>query len=630
VYLVARGTTRIDNWGVNFTYGAIQANFVRGNVNVSFTNTSAKPAAVIVNAILRDPQGGLVAEGGVSNITAAPGEHLDKNLPLSINNPQLWSVDDPELYTLTVTVSVNGKKADEVVQKAGIRSAVFDKDKGFFLNGKSLKLKGVCVHDDAGTFGVAVPKAVWERRLAILKEAGVNSIRLSHNPHADYLYGLCDKMGILVMDEAFDEWELGKNKWIAGWNVGKPGQDGYHEYFKDWADRDLADMIKRDRNHPSIILWSIGNEIDYPNDPYTHEILNTGRNPQIYGKGYTPDHPAADNLTRIAKHLVAVVKQYDTSRPVTAALAGVVMSNEVGYPDVLDIVGYNYQEFRYAEDHAKYPNRIIYGSENGMNADAWKAVADNDYIAGQYLWTGIDYLGEAHKWPVRSSGSGLLDLAGFKKPEFYYRQSLWSEKPMVYIGASEMPSGKARENHNAEPNWNWPEGKQLRVSCFTNCDEAELFLNGKSLSKKARVEMVNNMLTWDVTYAPGELSVKGYNKGAVVSNHKIITAGEPYALKLINDNNDKSPALWQCTLAVVDNKGNIVYNADNEISVDVKGNAKLLGLESGDHASHEDYKAAKRKVFYGKLMVYIDNSHSQGSTTVTFKSPGLRSAKIKR
>ncbi len=254
------------------------------------------------------------------------------------------------------------------MENTGIRSFYFDKNKGFFLNGENLKLKGVCIHDDAGALGVAVPQEVWERRLEILKEAGVNAIRLSHNPHADYLYDLCDRMGLLVMDEAFDEWEAGKNKWIEGWNVGKPGQNGSHEYFKEWADRDVKDMVLRSRNHPSIIMWSIGNEIDYPNDPYTHPVLSTGRNPQIYGRGYAEGHPAASRLTELAKQLVKDVKDIDTTRPVTAALAGVVMSNEVGFPEVLDVVGYNYQEYRYPEDHKKYPERVIYGSENGMSS----------------------------------------------------------------------------------------------------------------------------------------------------------------------------------------------------------------------------------------------------------------------
>ncbi|WP_295651187.1 glycoside hydrolase family 2 TIM barrel-domain containing protein [uncultured Mucilaginibacter sp.] len=592
-------------------------------MSVAVTNLTAKMANLSIKAVLKDAKGAIVSAGQHAAKIVA-GSHLSSDIFLAVNNPKLWSTEEPELYQLEVSLYQGDKEVDRMTENVGIRSAIFDKDKGFTLNGKSMKLTGVCVHDDAGAFGVAVPADVWERRLQLLRGAGVNSLRLSHNPHADYLYDLCDKMGILVMDEAFDEWELGKNKWIAGWNQGKPGQDGYHEYFKDWAERDLADMVKRDRNHPSIILWSIGNEIDYPNDPYTDPILNTGRNPQIYGKGYTPDHPSADNLTRIAKKLVAVVKENDMSRPVTAALAGVVMSNEVGYPDVLDAVGYNYQEFRYAGDHAKYPNRIIYGSENGMAGKAWDAVTANDYIAGQYLWTGIDYMGEAKEWPARSSPDGLLDLAGFPKPEFYYRQSLWSDKPMVYIGASEIPAANAKENHNAEPNWNWPDGKPLRISCFTNCEEAELFLNGKSLGKKARAEMVNHILSWDVTYAPGELSVKGYNKGVVVSEDKLATAGEPYAIKVTSNPRGHDYLFEQVTVEVVDKNGHIVYNANNEIKVTIRGSAVLVGLESGDNFSHEDYKAYKRRVFHGKMLAYI--KRKQGALIVDYTSPGLKAA----
>ncbi len=604
VYLIAANAISINNWGVSFTTPHVTALSADAEVNVSLKNQMDKPANVIVKATLQSLQNMVVASAQQTVRLSANLQNY-ATLAFKVANPKLWSTDNPELYRLKIELYADGKIVDELVQNVGIRSAVFDKDKGFFLNGKNIKLKGVCVHDDAGALGVAVPAVVWERRLATLKEAGVNSLRLSHNPHADYLYDLCDKMGLLVMDEAFDEWETGKNKWITGWNAGTPGNDGYHEYFKEWADRDLADMVKRDRNHPSVILWSIGNEIDYPNDPYTHEVLNTGRNPQIYGKGYVEGHPPASRLTEIAKKLVAIVKQNDVSRPVTAALAGVVMSNEVGYPDVLDVVGYNYQEFRYPDDHARYPARVIYGSENGMTSSAWNDVKDKDYISGQYLWTGIDYLGEAHKWPARSSSPGLLDLAGFKKPEFYFRQSLWNNKPMIYIGTGEVPAKKDAENHNAQPLWNWPDGKQVRVSCFTNCDGAELFLNGKSLGKKNESEAVNHILTWDVAYEPGQLSVKGYNNGVVVTEDKLTTTAQPYALTLFKDRYTNKDGLLQVTLAIVDKNGNTVYGADNEITVDTYGQGTLLGLESGDHNSHEDYKANRRKAYHGKLIAYI-------------------------
>jgi beta-galactosidase/beta-glucuronidase len=624
VYLVSTNPVHLETWGVAFTTNSVTAKSAQAKISVSLKNESASAANVTVKAILHNA-GNTVAASTQQNLQVNAGEHGERNLNFEVANPQLWSVGHPDLYQLEVALYVNGRLVDGLTQNVGIRSAVFDKDKGFFLNGKNMKLKGVCVHDDAGALGVAVPAVVWERRLSILKEAGVNSLRLSHNPHADYLYDLCDKMGILVMDEAFDEWERGKNKWIAGWNKGEPGQDGYHEYFAEWADRDLADMVKRDRNHASIILWSIGNEIDYPNDPYTHEVLNTGNNPQIYGKGYTPGHPPASQLTDIAKKLVAVVKQHDTSRPVTAALAGVVMSNEVGYPDVLDAVGYNYQEFRYTGDHAKWPNRIIYGSENGMDGKAWDAVVNNPSISAQYLWTGIDYLGEAHEWPSRSSGSGLLDLAGFKKPEFYYRQSLWSSQPMVYIGTSPIPKKLGKENHDAEPNWNWPAGQQVRISCFTNCDEAELFLNGKSLGKKSKAEAENHMLTWDVDYQPGELSVKGYNKGTVAATYQLVTNSEPVAIKILKDVYTDKGGLLQITAAVVDKNGHVVYGANNQITVNSQNTATLLGVESADHQSHEDYKADKHKVYHGKLIAYLQPK-TASKLTVMFSAPGLKPA----
>jgi beta-galactosidase/beta-glucuronidase len=382
---------------------------------------------------------------------------------------------------------VNGKETDKWRDDVGFRRFHFDPDRGFFLNGENLKIKGVCLHDDAGALGTAVPAEVWERRLITLKEAGCNAIRMSHNPHADYFYKLADRLGFLVMDEAFDEWETGKNKWIEGWNVGTPGKDGYHEYFKEWSGRDLQDMMLRSRNSPSIIMWSIGNEIDYPNDPYSDPILNTGRNPQIYGKGYLSNHPPASRLGEISRQLVKVAKEIDTTRPITAALAGVVMSNTTAYPENLDIVGYNYQEYRYKEDHEKYPQRIIYGSENSMNLEAWQAVSQNSFISAQFLWTGIDYLGEAGKWPNRSNGAGLLDLAGNPKPQYFFRKSIWTEKPMINLNVTRIPD-KVKDltrfrYKSLQPSWNWDTDKKFRIICYTNCNEAVLFLNGKSKNK---------------------------------------------------------------------------------------------------------------------------------------------------
>jgi len=632
VYLVVKNPVHVGLWDVAFATPKVSANKADINVKVNISNSTATQAVIGIKINLVDNTG-KIAGAIQKQVKVKPGKH-ESSFDTEISSPRLWDVEHPELYKLQVQLSRNGKQIDAVNQAVGIRSIRFDKDKGFFLNDKSTKLKGVCIHDDAGALGVAVPEEVWVRRLKILKEAGVNSLRLSHNPHADYLYDLCDKMGFLVMDEAFDEWELGKNKWVKGWNVGTPSKNGYHEYFKEWATRDLSDMVLRARNHPSIIMWSIGNEIDYPNDPYSHEILNTGKNPQIYGKGYLPDHPAASGLTIIARQLVKAVKAVDTTRPVTAALAGVVMSNEVGYPEELDVVGYNYQEYRYPEDHKKYPNRVIYGSENGMQRQAWNAVDSNQYISAQYLWTGIDYLGEAGKWPQRSNRAGLMDLAGFKKPEYFYRQSLWAGKPMVYIGAKAITEqeDKGIWSHKAiESVWNWPAGSKIRVDCFTNCQETELFLNGQSLGKLSRATAKGQIPSWAVDYQPGELLVKGYNNGIEAASYTIKTAGDAAGIKAIADNTifaGKTKGLSQVELQITDKNGVPVFKAYNEITVTINGAAKLLGLESGSNTSHESYRSSTRHALNGKLLAYIQTTGKPGKVLVQFSAPGLKSTSV--
>jgi len=284
VYLIAKSPIHIALWGTRFVTSAISKQNADADLTVSINNTLPATAAIVVEARISN---GASQVASVNKKVSLGGKATqDVKLSFNVGNPALWSVDHPNLYTLTTVVYQNGKKIDEYSERVGLRSLKFDANTGFSLNEENIKLKGVCIHHDAGALGAAVPREVWERRLLKLKEVGCNAIRMSHYPHQDYLYELCDELGFLVQDEAFDEWEAGKNKWIEGWNVGKPGKDGYNEYFKEWAERDLSDMIYRNRNHPSIIMWSIGNEIDYPNDPYTHEILNTGRNPQIYGKGY--------------------------------------------------------------------------------------------------------------------------------------------------------------------------------------------------------------------------------------------------------------------------------------------------------------------------------------------------------
>ncbi|MEJ6980595.1 glycoside hydrolase family 2 TIM barrel-domain containing protein [Pedobacter sp. P351] len=629
VYLITEQPIYIPKWGVSFTTPEVSLQRARADVKVWVDNSLAVLSTILVETKLS--LGSRTIATATKNISIGANSSGEIQLSMPVTQPKLWSVEDPHLYTLTVSTYNNGKKTDEYKEKVGIRTIKFDANEGFFLNGKNMKLKGICVHHDAGALGAAVPREVWARRLNKLKEVGCNSIRMSHYPHQDYFYELCDQMGFLVIDEAFDEWEEGKNKWIEGWNDGKPGRDGSHEEFKEWAQRDVKDMVLRNRNHPSIIMWSIGNEIDYPNDPYTHEILNTGRNPQIYGKGHLLDHPAASRLAELSKILVQAVKEEDTSRPVTAALAGVVMSNTTRYPENLDIVGYNYQEYRYEEDHKKYPNRIIYGSENGMSYDAWEAVDTSKNIFGQYLWTGYDFIGESRAWPIRSSGAGLLDLAGFPKPNFYTTKSLWVTQPLIYLTASKVSQGtEERGRRESKPSWNWNTGDKIRVIAISNTEESELFLNGKSLGKKIRIEK-SKPVFWDIEYTPGVLLVKGFNKNSLVASCQLKTAGQVAVIKASADKTQfsaKRKELTHIEIQLADNAGNPVYEANNELLLTIEGPAVLLGLESGDLSSHEDYKENKRKVYNGKLLAYVQSGGQPGRVKITISSPGLKSSTI--
>jgi hypothetical protein len=387
-------------------------------------------------------------------------------------------------------------------------------------------------------------------------------------------------------------------------------------------------MVRSHRNHPSIIMWSIGNEIDYPNDPYTHEVLDQATNPQSFGFGYKPDRPHASLLTGIARRLAAVVKRYDTTRPVTAGLAAAMIANEVGLADALDVVGYNYQEYRYPEDHAAYPRRVLYGSENGMQWKHWQAVIDHPSVAGQFLWTGIDYLGEAKGWPARSNGAGLLDLAGFKKPEFYYRQSIWTAEPMIYIGTARQAGQPLTHwsHKQAEPVWEGEPGAPVTVRCFTNCASAELVLNGHSLGVQQRAQGDEGVMVWEVPFEAGELVAVGTHEGELACRFALRTSGPPHALELHADRQTLQAGqgdVAHLAVTVVDAQHVPVYSADMPVSWQVEGPARLLGIESGDHQSHEPYQAPVRRVFHGRQLGYLQATGASGPIKIVLTAPGL-------
>jgi len=627
VYVVYANPVHINQWGV-YTYPEVKGTAGTLNVEVEIENGLAKKAGVTVLNELVDKNGRVVAKSSqkLSVVANAKDKVATK---LSVSSPQLWSIDTPNLYTLKTTVLQDGKQIDTTTTQTGFRTFTFDPDKGFALNGKWMKMKGVCLHHDAGVLGSAVPEEVWKTRLQTLKTIGVNAIRTSHNPQSPVFYELCDELGILVLNEAYDEWEYPKRKWITGWNKGTPGFQGSYDIFADWAEKDLEDMVRRDRNHLSVWGWSIGNEVDYPNDPYSHPVLDGGKDgfgQPAYG-GYKKDAPDAMRLGGIAKRLVNVVKKFDKSRPTTAGLAGVAMSNETEYPFLIDVTGYNYTESKYVSDHKKFPKRVIYGSETVHDLEPWLAVKNNEHIFGQFIWTGIDYLGESGAWPSRGFYSGLVDFAGQIKPRGYFRQSLWSDKPMAYIGTYPTPQNEKQPSKDAWDIWNYQDGESIRVVAYTNAAKARLELNGKQVGEIKPYDEKTGIIVWDVPYKAGKLEVIGLDaSGKEVSRYAITSSKQPAAMvikqKGIVINKDKGVA--QVLLQVVDENGVPVMLSDNEVKCTVSGPGTLLGLEAGNNSDMTDYTDNVQRVLHGHILAYIQATGQAGTVTVKFTSPWLK------
>ncbi len=629
VYLITSGPVHFDLWGVRYSTHNSGDKKATVSVKMDVKNESEQNKKLEVHNVLRNAEGNEIANSS-EWIEVAAGSVQLGTTELHVKKPQRWDLDSPYLYTLETTLLEGDEIIDKTETKVGIRSIRFDANTGFYLNDKGMKIKGVCIHHDAGCLGSAVPKEVWERRLQTLKDLGCNAIRLSHNPQAPDVYDVCDELGLLVMDEAFDEWEYPKRKWLVGWNKGKPGYEGSYDFFNEWSSDDAADMVRRDRNHPSIVMWSIGNEVDYPNDPYSHPVLDSGRIKQkVYG-GYLPDAPQATSLGEIAKRLASDIRRHDTSRPVTGALAGVIMSNHTDYPGALDICGYNYTENRYESDHKTYPERVIYGSENGHSMDAWNAVRNNDFISGQFLWTGIDYLGESGAWPSRGGAGGLLNYAGFVKPRGEFRRALWSEKPVAYLGTVEVGGDERQLTRKAWPVWNYRDGTLIKVLAYTNSARAKLLLNGKQVGDEKAYDNETGVFLWEMQFKPGKLEVIGLTReGEEESRALIQTSKGPKRILVKADKNEipKDKGLVQIEINIVDEDGVPVVLSDNEITCVVNGPGKLLGLEAGDTSDMGNYRDNKQRVYNGKMIAYVQSTGGVGNVDVEFKSPWLRSAK---
>ncbi|MGI4749727.1 MAG: beta-galactosidase GalB [Janthinobacterium lividum] len=623
VWLVTNPKLAVNHWGTFVTTPKVSAQTASINVKTSIRNLTGKLQNATLTSVLYDAAGKIVLVKTTTGISIKDTVK-EVSQDFAVNTPNLWSVEKPYLYKLVSKVTDDHSVSDTYETNVGIRYFNFDADKGFSLNGKPMKILGVCDHHDLGALGAAVNKRALERQLEILKGMGVNGIRTSHNPPAPELLDLCDKMGFVVMDEAFDCWEKQKAKY------------DYHLYFKDWHKRDLQDQIFRDRNHPSVMIWSIGNEI--------------------------PEQGEKSGA-RIAQDLAAIVHSLDTTRPITAANNNPDTSNKIIRSGAIDLIGYNYHHEDYPTFHDRYPGKKFIATETvsglemrgyyDMPSDSiriwptswdkpfvkegnqvsaydnvrppwgstheatWKVMKKYDFLSGMFIWTGFDYLGEPtpYSWPSRSSYFGVVDLAGFPKDIYYMYQSEWTDKTVLHIF----------------PHWNWEAGKTVDVWAYYNhADEVELFLNGKSLGVKKKTGDDLHVM-WRVKYQPGTLKAVSRKNGKEVLTSEIKTAGQPAKIELSADRptiKADGKDLSFITVKILDAAGNVVPDADNLVSFKINGEAFIAGTDNGDPRDHNTLKNPDRKAFHGLALGIVQTKEQAGQATFTATADGLPAASV--
>lgn len=635
VRLVTTEKICVDHWGTFITTPEVSEQSAKISIQIKIKNSTGTGNSVKIKTDILDKEGKKVAnsETDLNELEQNTGT---VNQIIEIKNPVLWSIENPYLYKAVTTIEYDKKVLDNYETNFGIRTFNFDSDKGFFLNGKSVKINGVCNHHDLGFLGAAINHRALERQLEIMKEMGVNGIRTSHNPPAPELLDLCDKMGFIVMDEAFDIWKKKKTEF------------DYALDWDEWHKRDLEDLILRDRNHPSVFIWSIGNEVI---------------------EQYDKSDPSGEAIT---KELTAIVKNLDNTRPVTAACNDSEPNNPLIKAGVLDLIGYNYGHTKYADVQKIYADKPFIATETVSSLDTrgsydmpsdsiriwpirwdlpfengnpdktcsaydnchvpwgsthqatWKIVKKHDFISGQFIWTGIDYLGEPtpYQWPARSSYFGIVDLAGFPKDPYYFYQSEWTDKPVLHIFPHWNPVNKNGTG--------WKEGQPVDVWAYTNCDEVELFLNGKSFGSKKK-EGDNLHLVWNMKFEPGILKAVGKKNGKEFLIKEIKTAGVPAKIILEADRNSinaDGSDLSFIIVKVIDKDGTLVPNADNLIHFRIEGEGIIAGVDNGLQTSMESFKANYRKAFNGKCLVVVQSKEKPGSIILEATAESLESTKI--
>ena len=638
VWLETTDKLHVDLWGTYITTPKTSSESATINLETTVKNqyATAKDALVITTIYSNGKK--ITSVNQKISINANATQTIKQEA--TVNNPILWTVEKPELYTAVTEISLDDKIVEEYKTTFGIRDFKFDLNKGFILNGKQVKIKGVCLHHDLGPLGSAINTRAIERQLQIMKDMGVNGIRTSHNPPAPELLDLCDKMGFIVMDEAFDMWKKAKTKY------------DYSLDWDQWHVKDLEDQILRDRNHPSIFMWSFGNEI-----------------PEQW----------SDEGVVIAKELAAIVKKLDTTRLVTAAMNPAVNMdidavtlqfeksktyfNKLATSGALDIIGYNYAHQTFEHHQKNFPNVPFIATETtsaletrgyydavsdvikkwpvrwdlkftdgnpgntvsaydqvqapwGSTHEAtWKVMKKHDFLAGMYIWTGFDYIGEPtpYEWPSISSYFGIVDLAGFPKDVYYMYQSEWTDKTVLHLF----------------PHWNWTAGQNVDVwAYYNNADEVELFLNGKSLGTKKK-EGDDLHIMWRVPFQAGTLKAVSRKNGKTVLEKEIKTAGAPATLKLSADRKTikaDGNDLSFVTVDITDANGVLSPNANNEIQFSLKGNGKIVGVCSGDPVSHESYKGDRHTALNGKCLVVIQAGEKAEKLELTASASGLKSS----